>query len=72
MKKSIKTVSVAIPKKQFYQILDYIGSDQAKTDGISTVATFLRTSINEFLSKKGYETIEVEFAAKVGRPGRRR
>jgi hypothetical protein len=72
MKKSIKTISVAIPKKQFYQILDYISSKQGNAEGISTVATFLRTAISEFLSKKGYEVVEVEFTTKAGRPARRR
>jgi hypothetical protein len=72
MKKSIKTVSVAIPKKQFHQILDYISPNTGKEREVSTVATFLRAAITDFLSRKGYEAVEAEFASKAGRPGRRR
>ncbi len=75
MKKNLKTVSVAIPKKQFRQILDFmeqvapdVGSEKEST----TVASFLRQAITEFLVRRGYDEVEVEFAIRQGRPARRR
>jgi len=53
MKKSLKTVSVAIPRKQFQQILDFMGSNQSKEKETTTVAAFLRNAITEFLSNQG-------------------
>ena len=72
MKKNLKTVSVAIPKNQFMQILDYMEKCSKNGKPDFTVASFLREAISEFLSHEGYEEIKATFAPRQGRPSRRR
>ncbi len=72
MKRNLKTVSVAIPKKQFRQILDYLDKNADSGDEAPTMASFLREAITEFLSTQGYEEIKASFSARQGRPARRK
>ena len=72
MKKNLKTVSVAIPKKQFRQILDYMDKHKEDWENDPTIAAFLRQAITDFLSEKGYDEVKASFAARQGRPARRR
>ena len=72
MQKNLKTISVAIPKKQFRQILEFMEQKTGNGKKEVSVASFLREAIGEFLIRRGYEEINVEFAARQGRPARRR
>ena len=72
MKKNLKTVSVAIPKKQFNQILDFIEGEKEVQSPDPTVASFLREAITEYLSQRGYEEVKAVFEYRQGRPARRR
>ena len=53
MKKDLKIVSVAIPKEQYRQILDYL--DKLSNEQEPTVALFLRQAITDFLDKQNNE-----------------
>ena len=55
MKKDLKIVSVAIPKEQFRQILDYLEKISKDKKEEPTVALFLRQAITDFLSKQNHE-----------------
>jgi hypothetical protein len=55
MKKDLKIVSVAIPKEQFRQILDYLEKIKTDMKEEPTVALFLRQAITDFLSKQNHE-----------------
>lgn len=72
MKKELKTVSVAIPKKQFNQIIDFIENEKIDEIPDLTVASFLREAITDFLVRKGYEEVKAEFEFRQGRPARKR
>ena len=72
MKRKLKTVSTAIPKKQFRQILDYIDSNKDNGNPEPTVATFLRKAISDYLDKQGYEEVNANFVYRRGRPARKR
>ncbi len=68
MKKNLKTVSVAIPKLQFNQIVDYTEKRKKEGEMEPTVASFLREAITEYLSSNGYEEVKCTVAARKGRP----
>jgi hypothetical protein len=70
MKRNLKTVSVAIPKKQFRQIMDYV--QRKEDEPTPTVATFLRKAINEYLINRGYDEVRASFELRRGRPARKR
>ncbi len=72
MKKELKTVSVAIPKKQFNQIIDFIEGEKGAEAPDFTVASFLREAITEFLAQRGYEEVKADFEFRQGRPARKR
>lgn len=72
MKKNLKTVSVAIPKNQFMQIVDYMEKCNQNGKPDLTVASFLREAISDFLIREGYDEIKATFAPRQGRPSRRR
>ena len=79
MQKNLKTVSVAIPNKQFRQILDYLykkdDENKGNGDGFGTeptVASFLREAITNHLTHFGYDEVKATFSARQGRPARRR
>lgn len=71
MKSNLKTVSVAIPKKQFDQMMEYMAK-RRNTEGFElTTASFLRLVINDYLTSKGYEEVEMTLQPRKGRPSKK-
>ena len=71
MKSNLKTVSVAIPKKQFDQMAEYM-ERRKKMEGFElTTASFLRMIINDYLTSKGYEEVETTLQPRKGRPSKK-